>query len=550
MNKKLLALTLAMAAFASAGAQVTVSATWPMVNSENQPDYTCIISPDGSFASSAFTAIDTQDGANTSILSTAQAVDDANKGAGYFTTFTLPKDADVTPVVNHTGQLDWTISVKEGFTFKPTKISGLWRRFGTNASEAQVLVVVDGTATSLLTKQKPYRGDRPDTNTTATEDFSIDLSSNTKIKEASNSVSVRINLSKTDNKQIGFKNIVIEGILTEKGAEPTEYSLTMTVEGAPWHLLCPYSTKYANQTGLERIESGKGVMTFTEGSDVVLEPESTPLYTFKGWSDGTTESKTVRMDGNKELSAVYEATDAKCIAGWDFSTSARLPVAPDFADENNGSAKLNIFKTDDHAVTYTGLDKSFGTDTHDYGFRSCSVMWQNTGIGTYNYETSAINVSGYKNITLDFQLYYKYNTYPAYKVQVSPDGDVWTDIETVSIDAAGKWQAYTLDVPAVASPSPQADNTVRNIYLRWIPDTSSAIAGTARTNDGLAIRNIFLTGEQVSTGITGIASDAEILSSAYYNLQGISVGAASKGLLIRVDTLSDGTVRKSKVIIR
>ncbi len=53
----------------------------------------------------------------------------------------------------------------------------------------------------------------------------------------------------------------------------------------------------------------------------------------------------------------------------------------------------------------------------------------------------------------------------------------------------------------------------------------------------------------VATGINEITtSDAEIISSAYYNVNGVRVGASYKGIVIKVDTLKDGSKAVTKII--
>lgn len=53
----------------------------------------------------------------------------------------------------------------------------------------------------------------------------------------------------------------------------------------------------------------------------------------------------------------------------------------------------------------------------------------------------------------------------------------------------------------------------------------------------------------IASGITGVVADGnDVLRTAYYNLQGSRVSSAYNGVVIKVDTLTDGSVRTMKVI--
>lgn len=53
-----------------------------------------------------------------------------------------------------------------------------------------------------------------------------------------------------------------------------------------------------------------------------------------------------------------------------------------------------------------------------------------------------------------------------------------------------------------------------------------------------------------TTGITDITADQEVISTVYYNIQGIAVSPNTTGILIKVETLASGETRTSKVIVK
>ncbi|MCM1077251.1 MAG: pectinesterase family protein [Bacteroides sp.] len=53
-----------------------------------------------------------------------------------------------------------------------------------------------------------------------------------------------------------------------------------------------------------------------------------------------------------------------------------------------------------------------------------------------------------------------------------------------------------------------------------------------------------------TSGIDSIDADAEVVSTVYYNLQGVRVNADTKGVLIKVETLASGQTKTSRVIVK
>ena len=52
------------------------------------------------------------------------------------------------------------------------------------------------------------------------------------------------------------------------------------------------------------------------------------------------------------------------------------------------------------------------------------------------------------------------------------------------------------------------------------------------------------------TAIDNIYSDAEVVSTVYYNLQGMRVAPNTPGVLVKVDTLASGETVTTKVIVK
>ena len=52
------------------------------------------------------------------------------------------------------------------------------------------------------------------------------------------------------------------------------------------------------------------------------------------------------------------------------------------------------------------------------------------------------------------------------------------------------------------------------------------------------------------SAITDVNADAQVVSTVYYNLQGIRVNAATPGVLVKVDTLASGETVTTKVVVK
>ena len=100
-------------------------------------------------------------------------------------------------------------------------------------------------------------------------------------------------------------------------------------------------------------------------------------------------------------------------------------------------------------------------------------------------------------------------------------------------------------------------NDVKNIKGEYIINPGATIQGVAILLDNL--------GESVNciktaameyhdceiSGIEGISGgNADIVSTRYYNLQGVAVRNPAKGIYLKSETMSDGTRRTSKVTIQ
>ena len=84
---------------------------------------------------------------------------------------------------------------------------------------------------------------------------------------------------------------------------------------------------------------------------------------------------------------------------------------------------------------------------------------------------------------------YNYNAYSVQKLEYSLDGTNYTEVARITLPGAKAWTPLEATLP-------ESCNNAESLYLRWIPDYSSEIVGTASENDGTAIGSIYITGVQ------------------------------------------------------
>ncbi|MBQ6308238.1 MAG: Ig-like domain-containing protein [Prevotella sp.] len=236
---------------------------------------------------------------------------------------------------------------------------------------------------------------------------------------------------------------------------------------------------------------------YEEGTKVTLTATNNQILTFTSWSDGTTaNSTTVTMNSNQAITANYEAADY--IAGWDFYKSGCDGRSADFFAKNeNESASLILRKAD--GATASWLDKSYEA-AKGYEGRNAAVNWK--ALSHKYYYQIWVDASEYKDIKVSAEMLLNFNAYTVQKVQYSFDNETWKDLGTITLKEK-EWTEGEFALPSEADYMPK-------VYIRWIPDYESAIAGSASDNDGTSIANIFVFG---TSSIQDNGKAPELLSS-------------------------------------
>lgn len=235
-----------------------------------------------------------------------------------------------------------------------------------------------------------------------------------------------------------------------------------------------------------------GKNMYETGTKVTLTATSNNILSFNNWSDGTTFPEvSMTMDSDKELTAVYSASDY--IIGWDFYLPGNNGRAADFSSTpENKSTGLTLYNPETE-TTSGWLDKSTQGAGGYESLTGAAVNWtkgsSNGDVGNYYFQTTKINARDFSNIKVDADLLFNYNAYTHIILEYSFDGKTdWKKVSDVTMDKAKAVYHIGGTLPA------EADHA-ESIYLRWRPDLTSEIKGTASANDGTAIANIYITAD-------------------------------------------------------
>ncbi len=127
------------------------------------------------------------------------------------------------------------------------------------------------------------------------------------------------------------------------------------------------------------------------------------------------------------------------------------------------------------------------------------------------------------------------------------DGSVitWDDSKYVSlwaICADGKVIDFTLEPSySLAAPAAVAAEDAAN---------ATGVVYSVRAANEMGGLGAAVKAEEGTVAIDEIAAEGTVVETVFYNLQGIRVAAATKGILIKVDTLADGSTRTTKVVVK
>ena len=284
------------------------------------------------------------------------------------------------------------------------------------------------------------------------------------------------------------------------------YELTLNAEGGA-------KTYMINASPAPTVVGGKNM--YENGVNVTLTASNNDIFTFTNWENNETNAvRSVSMTENKNLTAVYSAKDY--LAAWDFYLTGNGGRVADFASNSENEASTLVLRKAD-GTTSSWLDKS-QVAAGGYEGAPAAVNWKPL-VDNYYYQI-AVNATEFTNLSLKSSMLFNYNAYSVQKVEYSLNGTDFTPLGQLEMTSAKVWYPTTFALPAAADHAPK-------VYIRWIPDYTSAVVGTASSNDGTAISGIyvFAAKEVPNDGVAPV-----LLSSIPAN-NGINASATGKIVL-------------------
>lgn len=184
----------------------------------------------------------------------------------------------------------FTLTPEEGVVFLPTKVTFQAARYGTDGGTITAVLSGNGSSTICESAGINRSGKGLELKTISSDINGVSADATNPLKLA---ISV---IGLGNNKNVGINDIVIEGKMQGTIQQTTKYSLSTAVSPA--------------EAGT--VTTDPQMDAYKEGTEVELSAQRNFGYKFKEWQvDGktaaTSEKYTVKMDANKNVTAVFEA---------------------------------------------------------------------------------------------------------------------------------------------------------------------------------------------------------------------------------------------------
>lgn len=247
------------------------------------------------------------------------------------------------------------------------------------------------------------------------------------------------------------------------------YPINLSIEGG------------ANPNLVQFAPEGKvidGVHWYEEGTEVKLTTLNNRILTFLAWEDNSTSAtRNIVMDGEKNLTATFSATDF--IVGWDlYYDQPASERAADYKDETDNAGLLSLRNAAGQTTSWLTRGIGNGQENGKYAAR----IWKMLADKWY-FEVS-FSSKGYSDLVFSAAVGDDYNTYSVINAEYSTDGVNYTAFGTFNPPSRG-WDSKEFAMPAEAADKDR-------VYVRFMPDYTSSMVGVASDYDGTSVAEIFV----------------------------------------------------------
>lgn len=520
------------------------SVIWDFNSTDNYSTASSVV-PAGGFSTTAVNIGDIE----VTGTGTGQAVDEN----GATVTFVKLKPSGSTNAV------EWLVVPVSGLTFTPTKVSAYIQRFGTDAQNGVTVTakLADGTEEVLGNftaprNNKTQDADKYGSNSNYTNRFEIELTAEQQTKLTSaGGISIFATVGVAGNKEGGFSDMRIEGLLNGTIAGIAKYTLTakaapeaggtVTVypksdeyeEGSEVQLTAAknFGYKFVNWTDAEgNVVSEEAKFTHTVSADIELTANFTAVNTYE-LSYGVEGGANLYMVSPQPAPTVVDGKNMY-EEGTRVTLTASNNTILTFTNWSNGetSSEIAVDMNADVSLTayYDVIDFVAGWDFElsgnegrkaDYysadndvaqlvmrnadGETSGWLDKSNQAAGGYEgrpgavnwrttglgeyYWQTVLNCEAFTDLKVKTSMVYNYNAYKTYNVEYSLDGEAWNPVGQINMPGAKAWTDAEFALPEDCNNKPA-------VYLRWIADKTSGIDGTASSNDGACLGATWILG--------------------------------------------------------
>ena len=230
------------------------------------------------------------------------------------------------------------------------------------------------------------------------------------------------------------------------------------------------------------------------GEEVTISIVPNSVTTFLYWGDGSSENKqTVIMDEDRNFTAHYDVIPF--IVGWDFDSnknSARSGRQGDYYFKTDNTGVMNFYEGNGSTTNWGASERSFGGKTF-----YCARRY--TGFTDMNNPRSFVakfSAAGYENIKIHSYIGIDNGcVHKGQKMQLSTDGVHYADLATLTLSGnSSEWIAFDAILPDTLT-----DEMKKNIYIRWIGDTTTDLVGSAKEGDteGFYLADVFVYADEI-----------------------------------------------------
>jgi len=226
--------------------------------------------------------------------------------------------------------------------------------------------------------------------------------------------------------------------------------------------------------------------------DVAIVPNAVTSFLY--WEDATSQTtRQVVMDASKTISATFDVVPF--VVGWDFAAST--PVTNrigDYYAQTDNTGLLSNYVFAGTSTTWGASSKTYGGVTYNCARRYTDAALLQTN--TPRYLQARFSGVGYKNISIKSKISADNTTVnKVQKMQYSIDGISYKTLD--SLDISGSYNSAWVDCNAVLPE--MSDSLKKNIYVRWIPETTSGFMQDATpasgSTEGFYLANVFVFAE-------------------------------------------------------